>query len=515
MSTSNTVIIPTAGTGSRMGRYTTHLNKSLLPYLGKPVLGHIIDSFPADTRFVIPVGYLADQVKDFCLLTYPERNIEFINIIDYTSSSSGAGRTFEQCKDSINGPFWYITCDTYFNENILNKISNNDCCFTKTVPEDESYLYTMFEIDSNNKISDITFKQTQPTTWTAFTGVMYIYHWERFFNNLKTINSAEFIYSISRGSNVASLETWQDFGCPVSYHNAVTKSLAFDFSKEDEITYICNNKVVKWWVDPTVAKKKYTKTLSNPEVFPENCQYRGNYMSYNFFPGKTLYEHNDAGSISNLLSWLHSNVWVKINNDICAESSAFYKDKTLNRVNQFLKKHTSLPVIKSIDGVEVNDYSYYLETINWELLSNDNLTGFIHGDLQFDNIIINDNNEFKIIDWRHEFGGLVEYGDIYYDFAKMLGGLIINYARIKNHQFAIQIDGDAVTLDIPNIDNISKYQQEIKNYVDKHNLNYKKVQQLVPMIFWNMSPLHFEPFDMFLWYLGIKLFQEIENENIH
>ena len=69
---SNTVIIPTAGTGSRMGRYTTHLNKSLLPYLGKPVLGHIIDSFPADTRFVIPVGYLADQVKDFCLLTYPE-----------------------------------------------------------------------------------------------------------------------------------------------------------------------------------------------------------------------------------------------------------------------------------------------------------------------------------------------------------------------------------------------------------------------------------------------------------
>ena len=97
----------------------------------------------------------------------------------------------------------------------------------------------------------------------------------------------------------------------------------------------------------------------------------------------------------------------------------------------------------------------------------------------------------------------------------MLGGLIINYARIKNHQFAIQIDGDSVTLDIPNIDNISKYQQEIKNYVDKHNLNYKKVQQLVPIIFWNMSPLHFEPFDMFLWYLGIKLFQEIENENVH
>jgi thiamine kinase-like enzyme len=373
----------------------------------------------------------------------------------------------------------------------------------------------MFEVDNNNKISDITFKQTQPTTWLAFTGVMYIYHWERFFNNLKTIDSAEFIYSISRGSDVASLETWQDFGCPISYRGAVSKSLAFDFSKEDEITYICNNKVIKWWVDSTVAKKKYTKTLSNPTVFPTNCQHLGNYMSYDFFPGKTLYEHNTAESINNLLTWLHDTVWLRNNNDICTESSAFYKDKTLNRINQFLKKHTSLPVIKTINGVEVKEYTYYLENINWDALSTDNLTGFIHGDLQFDNIIINENDEFKIIDWRHEFGGLVEYGDIYYDLAKMSGGFIINYARIKNHQFAIQIDGNTVTLDSPSIDDIKIYQAEIKNYVDKHNLNYKKVQQLVPIIFWNMSPLHFEPFDMFLWYLGIKLFQEIENENIH
>jgi hypothetical protein len=97
----------------------------------------------------------------------------------------------------------------------------------------------------------------------------------------------------------------------------------------------------------------------------------------------------------------------------------------------------------------------------------------------------------------------------------MSGGLIINYARIKNHQFAIQVDGDSVTLDIPSIDNMQEYQLQIKNYIVQHDLNYKKVQQLIPIIFWNMSPLHFEPFDLFLWYLGIKLFQEIENENLH
>ena len=72
----NTVIIPTAGTGSRMGNYTKNLNKALLPYKNKPVLSHIIDSFPKDTKFIIPVGYLSDQIKDFCKIAYADRNIE-------------------------------------------------------------------------------------------------------------------------------------------------------------------------------------------------------------------------------------------------------------------------------------------------------------------------------------------------------------------------------------------------------------------------------------------------------
>ena len=63
---SNIVIIPTAGTGSRMGNFTKNLNKALLPYKDKPVLAHIIDQFPADTNFIIPVGYLGNQIIDFC-----------------------------------------------------------------------------------------------------------------------------------------------------------------------------------------------------------------------------------------------------------------------------------------------------------------------------------------------------------------------------------------------------------------------------------------------------------------
>ena len=56
-----------------------------------------------------------------------------------------------------------------------------------------------------------------------------------------------------------------------------------------------------------------------------------------------------------------------------------------------------------------------------------------HGDLQFDNIIYS-KNKFKLIDWRDSFDGRNK-GDIYYDFAKLLGGIDLNYKFIKKETF--------------------------------------------------------------------------------
>jgi thiamine kinase-like enzyme len=134
----------------------------------------------------------------------------------------------------------------------------------------------------------------------------------------------------------------------------------------------------------------------------------------------------------------------------------------------------------------------------------------MHGDLHFDNVIVDD-NKFTIIDWRHEFSGLVDKGDIYYDLAKLAGGFILNYSKIKDNDFKFNIDGSKVTLEIPNVEHMSFYQENLKKYVDYKGIDYKKVQLLIPIIYWNMSPLHTSPFDIFLWYLGIKLFAELDD----
>jgi thiamine kinase-like enzyme len=474
---SESVIIPTAGLGSRMGNFTKNLNKALLPYKDKPVLGHIIDAFPRDTKFIIPVGY-----------------------------------TLKQCRHHVTGAFWYVPCDTYFDETIVDKVSNNDCYFVKSVPEKDTHLYTMFDVGLDLTIREVVFKNTTPDTWCAFTGLMYVHNSEQFWQDLDQLNSNEFIYIIRRGSDTRELNTWLDFGSPEIYQTELSKSQKFDFSKKDEVTYIVNDRVVKWWLDPGVAEKKYRKAVVNVGVFPPNVTHSGNYMAYDFWPGKTLYEFNNPIAFSELLEWMERNVWQDY--EVSVESAAleFYKTKSLSRIAKFLEKYPNLSPVTTVDGVAVKDYQYYLDNIDWEYLSKTCRPGFMHGDLQFDNIVINSAGEFKLIDWRHEFAGIVEYGDIYYDLAKMAGGFIINYANIKNHNFNIEIDDQAVTLSVPNVDHITVYQRKLKEYVLANDLDYKKVQQLVPIIFWNMAPLHTAPFDIFLWYLGMKLFAELDNE---
>ena len=103
-----TVIIPTVGTGSRMGDLSKFLNKSLLSYKQKPVLSHIIDQFPSDTRFIIPVGYNKEQVIEFCSVAYPNRHIEFVYVANFTESYTGPGYTIKQCLDLITESFFYI-----------------------------------------------------------------------------------------------------------------------------------------------------------------------------------------------------------------------------------------------------------------------------------------------------------------------------------------------------------------------------------------------------------------------
>ena len=66
-----------------------------------------------------------------------------------------------------------------------------------------------------------------------------------------------------------------------------------------------------------------------------------------------------------------------------------------------------------------------------------------HGDCVLENIIHKDGN-YTLIDWRQDFGGITQYGDIYYDLAKMYGGMILSYQLIKEGMFSFDMSGSSV-----------------------------------------------------------------------
>ena len=100
------------------------------------------------------------------------------------------------------------------------------------------------------------------------------------------------------------------------------------------------------------------------------------------------------------------------------------------------------------------------------------------------------------------------FGDLYYDFAKLLGGIHQNYQLIKNGELDFKLVGSEAITTVPS----SKFNEELVSILENKaklmGLNVKKIRLLVPLIYWNMSPLHKEPFSNICWCLGLKFFEE-------
>jgi thiamine kinase-like enzyme len=123
---------------------------------------------------------------------------------------------------------------------------------------------------------------------------------------------------------------------------------------------------------------------------------------------------------------------------------------------------------------------------------------YIHGDLHFDNTIYDPlTDKFTAIDWRTDFAGKM-YGDMYYDLAKMLGGIRLNYRSVKNQDLVYVENNDYARLRVPSVENAEHYEELLRSWVVSRGLDWRKVTTLVPIIYLNMAPLHEAPFDKFL-----------------
>lgn len=499
------IFIPTVGLGTRMATTMPGINKALVPVDGTPLISHIINSFPMEAKFVIALGHLGNQVRDLCNVLHGDRSIEYVQVDDYSSSAAGTATTMVACSEHLQGPFWYVACDTYIGRDLPLALPETTY-FVKDVDPSSSHEYTMMKVH-DGKVTDITYKtNVQAAGWSAFTGLMYIQDGRGFISRILDSGSKEFPTCLPTSAVAETLSSWVDMGNPQQYIEAVRRTQPFDFSKKGEITWTTTNKVIKWSADLIITKKRYDRALDAPsDVLPSNIT-GGRFLSYDMVPGTTMYYRQDPDVLARFLDWCKACVWEPRAMD--ADKSrkvytTFYEEKTKQRIDQYLHHNHRFRSVRAVDSIGVLSIERYLQKIDWKMLANDARNAWIHGDMQFDNIVVTPDTRFRLIDWRSDFAGQM-VGDVHYDMAKLIAGTMIDYTSIKNNRFGLStLKDDCVVVHVTG-STIAGASDMIYTTAKSMELNLDKIRLLVPLIFLNMAPLHDKPFSDLLWCMGLR-----------
>jgi choline kinase len=508
------VCILAAGIGSRMKPFTEHINKSLLPVNFKAVISHIIEKFDNNIEIVVAVGHLKETVIDYLDCAHKDRKFTIVEVDRFTGKGSGPGYSLMQCCDHLDLPFVFFASDTLVLEDIPPPIEN----WLGVSPVIETKEYCTAKI-VNNIIVGLDDKVVSDNE-NAFVGVAGVKDYKIFFEALsRDAELKDDELQVSNGFSALmdyglrpNYFTWHDTGNVKGYKNANKKmsklDCVFDFSKSDEFLYFVKDKVIKYFKDKFIIKNRYTRSKILHGLCPKIICIKDSFYAYEKVGGKVLYDVINDQIMHDFIHWIDKNLWinVKITNSqrqffksACLD---FYYKKTLLRVNKYQKKHQIKDQPTNINGAKVPSIEKMLSLIDWDYMSNGIASNF-HGDLQFDNILLKEDDDFLILDWRQDFSGIIDFGDRYYDLAKLNGGMKVSYKLIKQNKFSFHKDSQgSITIDYDNPPELNRARKIFKNYLNNKDLDVIKVSILTGLVYLNMSPMHHEPFDHFIYNLG-------------
>tara|TARA_Y100000310_G_C20694529_1_gene824606 strand:+ start:998 stop:2926 length:1929 start_codon:yes stop_codon:yes gene_type:complete len=515
----NAVCILMAGTGNRMGYLSQHINKGLLPVDNKAIVSHILNKIPIDYEIVIALGYKKELVREYCEAAHPERKFVFVDVGDYVGEGTGPSYSIDKCREYLQRPFYLITADTLI-DGPLPPLSQNWLGVSRTsIPE----LYSTVKI-VDDEIKDFKNKSTEGFEY-AFIGLGAIYDFETFWKELE-VSSGEVVsafYEPDKYENFAAKEfNWYDLGTIDNYFKAKDKfeqNNKYGIIKTNgEFLYKIDNKLIKIFPDTKATQGRIQRQAYLRNYTPQ-IDYRGkNIYSYEFIPGQTLYEVDDPGVFQNFLTFARAEVWGPATTDtqrfrnLCEK---FYKEKTIERLGMFLEGTEEKDFIGEhiVNGRPTRPIMELMKEFDWEELTNGIPTSFFHGDLQFDNILYSDEEKYYLIDWRQDFGGAVDIGDVYYDLAKLYGGTLISYSYLKDSSnFSLKMEGDIITYDYKRNTNLEAFRKYYERWLRDRGYDVEKIKKMTAMIFLNMAPLHEKELGYLLFFMFKKMMEEINDK---
>jgi NDP-sugar pyrophosphorylase family protein len=515
------VVIPTAGIGSRLEKLTKYFNKSLVSVANKPILSHLIDQFPKTCDFVIALGYKGDLVKDFLNLSYPERTFYFVNVNTYEGKGSGLGYSLLCCKKYLQEPFVFISCDTLVKEPIPSPKFNWMGYASKKI----TVSYRTLQV-KENKIIQINEKNSSLVkNQSPYIGLAGIYDykifWKEMENGKQTAIQQGEVFGLrkilKRYIVKSSKFTWSDTGTLEGliktrklYNNLNEINI---LEKENEAIWFIGNKVIKFSTDPKFIKNRFIRAKKLKRFIPKVLNLKKNMYLYKKFDGKVLSNIITLPLFNNLLKtckffWKKKNLTFKEKVNFNKNCHKFYYDKTLKRINLFYKKFNKKDGTETINGQAMPSLLNLLNCIDWKDLTN-GFPGQFHGDLHFENILYCPKKRiFKFLDWRQDFAGDLEIGDIYYDLAKLLHGLIVSHEVIVKNRFFAEWENNKILFKLKRRLILENCEIRFYQWCIKNNFSIKKIRILTGLIYLNIAALHHYPYSFLLYALGKSILKK-------
>ncbi len=512
------VLIPVAGIGGRLKDLTKYLNKSLVGIGNKPVISRIIEMFPNNCEFVIVLGYKGDLVKQYLSLAHPDRVFYYSTVEKYEGEGSGLGLSILTSEKYLNEPFVFCSCDTLIKEPIPYPDKN----IVFYGQRDDINQYRTIEV-KNNKAVKFYEKQMASNSAKPYIGLACINDYKRFWQEMHNGGKDAVIigesYPLSifadEGNLYAQKATWYDTGNLIEL-GLTEKSYPSEedvniLPKPNETIWFVNNKVIKYCDDKNFIKDRVARVNFLKGYVPDIISFTENMYCYNKQDGVVLSKIDDVEIFKKLLTYslkfFNLGEYKKYPefNKICEE---FYYKKTLKRINLYYDTFKMSDTETVINGVSIPKLSEIIEKVDWNNI-NDGLIGRFHGDFHFENILYDKKNDkFTLLDWRQNFGGHLDYGDIYYDLGKLLHGLIICHELIAQNKFKVDINNNIVNYSFDRKPILIQCEEYYYKWLSENNFDVKKVKQICALIYLNIAALHHYPYCHLLYFLGKKMLYE-------
>lgn len=531
------VFITTSGIGSRLGRYTEYINKSMLKVGKKPVIAHIIDQYPSDFEFVITLGYKGDHIKQFLTIAYPEHKFTFVNVEKYQGEGSSQVYSQLQAKEYLKEPFIYNDCDTLV-DHLIDQVDVEHFDYNFLVGYNKiSGLYDGFDYDETSKddksnsyiITNMYQKGANITSKASYIGIAGIYDWKTWWDcceqavkevDYRILNDA-YIYNKYKNKfkNLKGfiVDNWYDTG---SVSGFIETKNNFSSNKNDKLNvldkydqsiFIINNKVIKFFAQDDMVDKIMAHTSKISKFMPTIIDVTKNFFSYEFIQGNTAITNIDRVRFGDILEYYKENgLWDDKTSkyDFKKEQYDFWINKTKKRVKKFMETF-DINEDKDIyiNGIKIPKeftVDYVLEQIQqckeWK---ESNWTSW-HGDFTLENILLDMNNQYRLIDCRQGYGNELYYGDKVYDYVKMNMNLLFNFNSAYNNLYNIITDknNENIHVDILINSETLRCKEVLKKFVEDDNISYDYIEMLTGLIFLNICALHESKLSKFLFYFG-------------